>query len=220
MLTFCKSCRSHRHYPRHFHFHSHIDMVHTYTHALSAPSKHTHSVFSKNASNYTRFYVIWLLFSVGNTWIIRQAHRVPLDHHTPSLVFRWFQRIYQICFGMGVFGYAMILLELVGVTELFFGVRDPAAKTWFEIGMYLFLYGLYFGVLGRDIAQLLADHMVSLVGYYNRGGLPKKHLREGICAVCGDPLEAGGRETHQLDCRHRFHEDCIRGWCLVGKKDL
>jgi len=21
-----------------------------------------------------------------------------------------------------------------------------------------------------------------------------------------------------LDCTHRFHESCVRGWCIIGKK--
>lgn len=46
-----------------------------------------------------------------------------------------------------------------------------------------------------------------------------------ICAICGDeltpttpvigdetdPLQSG---TYQLECRHAFHEGCIRGWCM------
>lgn len=28
-----------------------------------------------------------------------------------------------------------------------------------------------------------------------------------------------GRSTVQLPCKHLYHDGCIRGWTLVGKKD-
>jgi RING finger protein 121 len=38
------------------------------------------------------------------------------------------------------------------------------------------------------------------------------------------PLDSKSRsvteKSYELDCRHIFHESCIRGWCLVGKKDM
>jgi RING finger protein 121 len=42
--------------------------------------------------------------------------------------------------------------------------------------------------------------------------------------VCGNKLlvsvdEEGVLEnTYRLTCGHEFHEFCIRGWCIVGKK--
>jgi len=176
-------------------------------------------LFSDHPLAYGRFFSIWLLFSLGNAYMIYIATRQPLDHQTPRIVYSWFYRLYQVCFGMGVAGYMMILSELFGLTQLFFRNEDPAAQTWFAFGFYFMIYGIYLGVMGRDLAQLLADFMASSIGYYNQDGLPKKHLRDNVCAVCGDGLLAED-DVCQLECRHGFHEGCIRGWCLIGKRDM
>jgi hypothetical protein len=42
--------------------------------------------------------------------------------------------------------------------------------------------------------------------------------------VCGNKLlvsveqEGVLENTYRLSCGHEFHEFCIRGWCIVGKK--
>lgn len=39
-------------------------------------------------------------------------------------------------------------------------------------------------------------------------------------AVAGPAGAAAGRPgSVQLSCKHLFHEECIRGWTIVGKKD-
>lgn len=54
--------------------------------------------------------------------------------------------------------------------------------------------------------------------------MPTRHLEDNVCAVCGNQLlvsenEAGLLEdTFKLSCNHVFHEYCIRGWCIIGKK--
>nr|XP_020454671.1 RING finger protein 121 isoform X2 [Monopterus albus] len=93
-----------------------------------------------------------------------------------------------------------------------------------DFGVSLLFYGLYYGVLGRDFAEMCADFMASTVGFYSASGMPTKHLSDSICAVCGQPIlvdvsEEGIIEnTYRLTCNHVFHEFCIRGWCIVGKK--
>jgi hypothetical protein len=42
--------------------------------------------------------------------------------------------------------------------------------------------------------------------------------------VCGNKLLVSAEQegvlenTYRLSCGHEFHEFCIRGWCIVGKK--
>lgn len=69
--------------------------------------------------------------------------------------------------------------------------------------------------------------------YYQPKGIPTRHLEENVCAVCGNHIElqpAPDNETdnetdslvveanYRLPCNHVFHEYCIRGWCIIGKK--
>uniref|UniRef100_A0A4W5KXE6 Ring finger protein 175 n=1 Tax=Hucho hucho TaxID=62062 RepID=A0A4W5KXE6_9TELE len=67
-------------------------------------------------------------------------------------------------------------------------------------------------------------NMLLLLQYYNMGGMPSRSLTDDICAVCGQKIlvdvdeEGIIEDTYQLSCNHIFHEFCIRGWCIVGKK--
>uniref|UniRef100_A0A183CLC3 RING-type domain-containing protein n=1 Tax=Globodera pallida TaxID=36090 RepID=A0A183CLC3_GLOPA len=111
-----------------------------------------------------------------------------------------------------------------------------------DFGVHLLFYGLYYGVLGRDLAHSLTDRLACKIGYFTHDGLPKRVLESDVCAVCGNNLhkpssnqnnfnpldEAQGgvmteavevpeEKTYTLACNHVFHEFCIRGWCMVGK---
>lgn len=54
--------------------------------------------------------------------------------------------------------------------------------------------------------------------------MPVRSLEQNVCAVCGNELLVSEKEpgviedTFKLSCHHVFHEFCIRGWCIIGKK--
>jgi hypothetical protein len=55
----------------------------------------------------------------------------------------------------------------------------------------LVFYGLYYGVLSRDFAEICSSRMASSIGFYSEDhDLPKKQLDKAICAICGDHLTA------------------------------
>ena len=167
-----------------------------------------------------------------------------------------------------------------------------------DIGIYLLFYGLYYGVLARDTAQLCAESISKALGFFNPSGFPRRRVPTNICAVCNNPLinhdiglfdrddddddiETGttGRgatgakergvdrrtrimnqrrrieqktaaalsgggdkgfigwclktfcwrcsvanakqdEEVVINCGHRFHGFCIRGWIMIGKRDV
>lgn len=64
----------------------------------------------------------------------------------------------------------------------------PSARL-IAFGMQLMFYGLYFGVLSRDFAEICADSMASVIGYYRSGGgIANKQLPKDVCAICGEKL--------------------------------
>ncbi|GES86971.1 RING finger protein 175 [Rhizophagus clarus] len=155
-------------------------------------------------AHFWRFFSIWVLYSIANSWVLYLASRKPLDHQTPRLVYKWFSVVYKVSYAVGTDG--------------------------FELGAILLSYGLYFGVLSRDFVEICTDRMASTLGYYNKDGFPRKHLRADICAICGVAASRNNttnenekndqNHVFQLACKHVFHDECIRGWCLIGKKDI
>jgi len=171
-------------------------------------------------SHWWRFVFTWLLFSCITVLVGRKAIEKPLSGTTPRLVYKWFLFVYKLSYGLGILGYVIVMLTLLGVNIIF----NTKPQIWMDVGLLFLFYGLYYGVLGRDMAELCTDKMAAHVGYYTPQGMPTRQLESDICAVCGNKLlvlesEEGVIEnTYRLSCSHVFHEFCIRGWCIVGKK--
>nr|XP_013797431.1 PREDICTED: RING finger protein 121-like [Apteryx mantelli mantelli] len=82
-----------------------------------------------------------------------------------------------------------------------------------------------FAALARVPARCdLLSLCSALAQFYSASGMPTKHLSDSVCAVCGQQIFVDVNEegiienTYRLSCNHVFHEFCIRGWCIVGKK--
>ena len=70
-------------------------------------------------------------------------------------MYRWFLLIYQITYVLGIIGYVILLLVFTGI-----GLLLPIGPdTVMEFGVILIFYGVYFGVMGRDSAELCVDFM-------------------------------------------------------------
>jgi len=170
---------------------------------------------------------IWAIFSLMTSFIIRKALQKPIHPTTPRQVYIWFYRIYQFCSSLAAFGYILVMIDYV---------LGPAMKSHqiAQTGLLLVFYGVYFGVLGRDIAELCADWMAAVMGFTGkREELPDKAINLNVCGICGGNLMARISQTQPDDaslssvertvtlaCKHPFHEWCIRGWTIVGKKDV
>jgi len=63
---------------------------------------------------------------------------------------------------------------------------------------------------------MCTDRLASLMGFTGKG-LPLKSLPARTCCICGE--EYNPEIAIKLNCHHQFHEWCIRGWTIIGKKE-
>ncbi|KAK0064673.1 RING finger protein 121-like isoform X1 [Biomphalaria pfeifferi] len=170
--------------------------------------------------SWWRFCVFWVIFSIITGFVTYKASRKPLSGSTPRWVYKWFLLLYKLSYASGIVGYLIIMFTIFGLNMLVL-VKPQTAM---DFGLLLLFYGLYFGVVSRDFAEVCADTMAAHIGYYSTTGLPAKRLDSNTCAVCGNEIfimsndNAVIEKTIKLNCGHIFHEFCIRGWCIVGKK--
>ena len=69
-------------------------------------------------------------------------------------VYSYFLGVYKVSVAVGLAGYALLILEGCGMGFFLRKALEPLAA------FMLLWYGLYFGVLGRDCAEVAADRMV------------------------------------------------------------
>lgn len=196
-----------------------------------------------------RFVALVSVYACVTGYFVSMATQKNMDAKTPRKVYDFFFTSYQAAYGVGFAGYVMIMADFVGLQQLLMLPRSFAA-----VGFQFFYHGLYFGVLGRDFAELCAEYMKSSLGYCaKKDDDAEVEIPPNLCALCGEdfpedcvhlnanePVPTGvmqmeyqydldaedGEEMEKpkdkcirLECEHIFHEACIRGWVLVGKKD-
>lgn len=74
------------------------------------------------------------------------------------IVYNWFYRLYQVCSNAALIGYIMVLVDFalsVGMVEV---------HSLSTMGILLVFYGIYFGVIGRDLAEFCSDRMAQTMG--------------------------------------------------------
>lgn len=76
------------------------------------------------------------------------------------LVYKWFYFIYKLTCVLGIIGYIIMVAAFFGVSVVF--NVNPAI--WMDYGLIIMYYGLYFGVLGQDIAEICASKMAAHLG--------------------------------------------------------
>ncbi|KAK9917064.1 hypothetical protein WJX75_000479 [Coccomyxa subellipsoidea] len=185
--------------------------------------------------HFWKFLGVWVIYSAITMYMLSLCSVGRMERSTPRRVYKWFSSMYMVSVGLGVAGY--VLFFMLGLLETA-GAGQQLRAVWPSLNsmcVMLLWYGLYFGVLGRDCAEVAADRMASLIGMQRQMAVSVRS-----CGICGGDLEdfgavvsardaaagvgdAGGDPgkgaSVQLGCKHCFHPDCIRGWTIVGKKD-
>ncbi|EDL16562.1 ring finger protein 121, isoform CRA_c [Mus musculus] len=170
---------------------------------------------------------------VAQLLLVQWKQRHPRSYNMVTLFQMWVVPLYfTVKLHWWRFLVIWIFFSAVTAFVTFRATRKPLVQTTprikpedaMDFGISLLFYGLYYGVLERDFAEMCADYMASTIGFYSESGMPTKHLSDSVCAVCGQQIFVDVNEegiienTYRLSCNHVFHEFCIRGWCIVGKK--
>lgn len=164
------------------------------------------------------FRLLWFLYTCYTGYLIYLSFQKPLAKTTPRKIYSWFLNLYNLSYSVAVLGYCLILLDIFNIIHLL-GISYHTSV----LGLLLSLLGMYFGVLDRDCAEVCTDKMSSTLGFTDKSGLPSRKVLHSVCSICSNPLhskhEVKPEPTFTLPCGHVYHETCIRGWAIVGKKD-
>ena len=76
------------------------------------------------------------------------------------MVYKWFYNVHRVTYALGIIGYMVIMGTFMGLNVLLLVKPDLAM----QVGVLVIFYGLYYGVLGRDCAELCADKMAAKMG--------------------------------------------------------
>uniref|UniRef100_A0A1X7TN60 Uncharacterized protein n=1 Tax=Amphimedon queenslandica TaxID=400682 RepID=A0A1X7TN60_AMPQE len=105
--------------------------------------------------SFWRMIIVWSIFSIITLFVMFKATRKKLHVNTPRIVYRWFLWIYQASYALGIIGYLVLLLVFTGLGLLLPVNPDIILET----GVTLVFYGVYYGVMGRDCAEVCLDYM-------------------------------------------------------------
>ncbi|XP_015781494.1 RING finger protein 121 [Tetranychus urticae] len=184
-------------------------------------------------NSWWRFVGIWASLTILTiAFIWKPLVNNKLSGSTPRMIYKWFYYLYSISSVLAVSGYIIVMCTFLGL-NLMFGLKPQIPL---DIGIMFLFYGIYWGVLTRDFTDFLVDILTANIGYYqSSSSLPSKQLKSSICAICGrshdgliDAIDSSlsydetseSERCFTLSCGHKYHEYCIYGWCLVGKKQV
>lgn len=75
-------------------------------------------------------------------------------------MYKWFYLIYKVSYGLGLAGYVIMMCTFFGL-HVIFGAKP---QSWMDCAVLLVFYGLYYGVVGQDLAVICSDKMASHIG--------------------------------------------------------
>ncbi|KAL0479590.1 hypothetical protein AKO1_007800 [Acrasis kona] len=204
-------------------------------------------LLSEKRLEYFKMVTLWLIFSSATFYIAKLAATRPLHINTPKKVYAWSLLVYKLSHIAVVVGLAMIVIEVF--TGFFHYIESEwpiYISAFIPYPSSMLFYGLYFGVLVRDCAEIASDRMQSSLAQSREHLYTSETQQKRTCGICNqdlknedeDDIEGGShlsrtmasptvtdpnkfkttQPTKNLACGHSFHEFCLKGWMLVGKK--
>lgn len=153
------------------------------------------------------FLCVWTCYSAVTGYLLYTCLAKKADASTPRKVYTWFLAVYKVSLAVGVAGYVLLILEMFGAGMLMALIMPKGSS------LVLLWYGLYFGILGRDCAEVASDSMVGGAPLWGQlwwpcgnggairvplGGVRRPQLRcckgAGVHTVClphGPPMSSG-----------------------------
>ncbi|KAK6089306.1 hypothetical protein P3W45_001714 [Vairimorpha bombi] len=152
------------------------------------------------------FPFIWLTYAIFMIFIYYKINKKPLQKDMPRKTFDIFKSLFIIT-NIGIF----IFQTLTIISFMFF----PQAAV--DNFLYLMIF-VYFGLLSREVIFFLSETMASNTGFYSKEGVPSRKNNNSLCMICTKIFD-NTELVHTLICNHSFHETCIKGWCIIAKKN-
>lgn len=167
----------------------------------------------------------------------------------PRQVYRWFFYLYSISSVIAVTGYTIIMLTLlgvnvllgikpmytldVGVLMLFYGIYYGVLTRDFT-DFLVDLLAASIGYYSRESSlpnKQLNSKVCAICGLPHTGTnsrIDSDSDTASLISTSGYSLNNtdycsdndSSEKTYTLTCGHTYHQYCIYGWCLVGKKQL
>ena len=111
---------------------------------------------------FWRFLLVWVIYSTVTGRLLFLCTQKKLARTTPRQVYSFFLGIFRVCKIIGVAGYVLVLLEIFGLGPV---MRLVLPK---DLALDLVWYGVYFGIMGRDCAQVASDGLAAQLGNEGR----------------------------------------------------
>ncbi|EFJ52149.1 hypothetical protein VOLCADRAFT_120375 [Volvox carteri f. nagariensis] len=125
--------------------------------------------------HFWRFLLVWTMYSAVTARLLWTSTRKKLARTTPRQIYTFFLGVYRASKVVGVVGYCLVLAEVFGMGPLLHLVLPK------DLPIDLVWYGLYFGILGRDCAQVATDSLSARLGIEGR--------QLDTCPQCGEKVD-------------------------------
>ncbi|KAI5170102.1 RING finger protein 121/175 [Pancytospora epiphaga] len=150
------------------------------------------------------FLLIWVVLLLFILYCLKKIIFTSMNSEMPREVFQTFKHIF----------FYTNLFIIAG--QFSFAFSFIFCNSLLSKSLRLLFYSLYIAVLSREVIFNLSHVMAAKTGYFSKEGIPGVKESASSCMICTAGL-SGSSQIVTLNCNHSFHEDCIRGWCLIGQ---